>query len=158
MTIITTSFASITGEYGTWTAPASASMMKPCMVATVAPPAHLPTMIAPRRTGATSISRRNPNSRSQTIDTAEKIAVNRIVMAITPGNMNVRKSKCPEVLTTVPRPVPSTKRNRTGWASDVRIRIRFREKRMISRRHTTFAARRSSSQVAPSWRSMTGAN
>ena len=65
-------------------------MMQPCIVATVAPPTALPTMIAPRRAGATSISRRNPNSRSQTIETAENVAVNRTVIVSTPGNTNVR--------------------------------------------------------------------
>src|SRR6476660_3745180 len=87
-----TSVSNSTGEYGTWTNPAKQSMTTPWNVATVAPPRDFPTTIAPRRTGATSISRRNPNSRSHTIETAEKIAVNRIVIEITPGNMNVRKS------------------------------------------------------------------
>jgi len=41
------------------------------------PPRHLPITIADRLTGATSISRRKPNSRSQTIRTAaENTAVN----------------------------------------------------------------------------------
>ena len=57
----------------------------PWKVATVAPPRHLPTTMAHRRTGATSISRRNPNSRSHTIEAAEKMAVNRTDMASTPG-------------------------------------------------------------------------
>ena len=59
--------------------------MIPCIVAMVAPPRHLPITIEARLTGATSISRRNPNSRSQTIEAAEKIAVNSTVMASTPG-------------------------------------------------------------------------
>jgi hypothetical protein len=62
----------------------------PLEVATVAPPRAFPTMIAHRREGATSISRMKPNLRSHTIETAEKIAVNRIVMAMTPENMKVR--------------------------------------------------------------------
>jgi ABC-2 type transport system permease protein len=53
--------------------------------ATVAPPKHFPSTIEPRRTGATSISRRKPNSRSHTIDAAEKIAVNITAIARTPG-------------------------------------------------------------------------
>ena len=57
----------------------------PCKVAIVAPPRHLPITIAARLTGATSISRRNPNSRSQTIEAAEKIAVNSTDIASTPG-------------------------------------------------------------------------
>ena len=44
-----------------------------------------------------------------------------------------------------------------GWASEVMIRIRFRRNRRISRFHTTFAACRSSSQVAPCGCSVTGA-
>jgi hypothetical protein len=59
--------------------------MTPWKVATVAPPRHLPITMAQRRTGATSISRRKPNSRSQTIDAAEKMAVNSTDMASTPG-------------------------------------------------------------------------
>jgi len=57
----------------------------PWQVATVAPPKHLPTTIVHRRTGATSISARNPNSRSHTIDAAEKIEVNSTDIASTPG-------------------------------------------------------------------------
>jgi hypothetical protein len=45
----------------------------------------LPSTIDERRTGATSISRRKPNSRSHTIEAAEKIAVNITAMASTPG-------------------------------------------------------------------------
>ena len=60
-------------------------MMRPCIVAMVAPPKHLPITIEARLIGATSISRRNPNSRSQTIEAAEKIAVNSTDMASTPG-------------------------------------------------------------------------
>ena len=61
----------------------------------MAPPSALPTRIDPRRTGATSISRRNPNSRSHTIDAAENIAVNSTDVASTPGNMNVCRSTPP---------------------------------------------------------------
>jgi hypothetical protein len=57
----------------------------PWKVAMVAPPRHLPMTMADRLTGATSISRRNPNSRSHTIDPAEKIAVNSTAIASTPG-------------------------------------------------------------------------
>ena len=78
-------------------APASASITTPWSVATVAPPRHLPSTIEPRRTGATSISRRKPNSRSHTIEPAEKIAVNSTDIARTPGNMNVRKLTPPSV-------------------------------------------------------------
>ena len=60
-------------------------MMMPWKVAMVAPPKILPITMADRLTGATSISRRNPNSRSQTIEAAEKMAVNMTDMASTPG-------------------------------------------------------------------------
>ena len=59
--------------------------MIPWKVATVAPPRHFPMTIADLLTGATSISRKNPNSRSQTIDAAEKMAVNSTDIASTPG-------------------------------------------------------------------------
>ncbi len=57
----------------------------PWNVAIVAPPRHLPITIGARLTGATRISRRKPNSRSQTIDPAEKMAVNSTDIASTPG-------------------------------------------------------------------------
>ena len=59
--------------------------IRPWKPATVAPPRHLPSTIEPRRTGATSISRRKPNSRSHTIEAAENIAVNITAIASTPG-------------------------------------------------------------------------
>ena len=59
--------------------------MTPWNAATVAPPRHLPITIELRRTGATSISRRKPNSRSHTIDAAENIAVNMTAIARMPG-------------------------------------------------------------------------
>ena len=45
-----------------------------------------------RLTGATSISRKNPNSRSHTIEIAEEMAVDMTVMATIPGNRNFLKS------------------------------------------------------------------
>src|SRR6266702_2187556 len=131
-------------------------MIAPWMVATVAPPRHLPITSAPRRTGATSISRMNPNSRSQTIDTAEKIEVNSTVIASTPGNMKVRKSiPAPAFGIILASPLPSTRRNRTGWTSAVTMRGRLRRKRISSRRQTTRTARRSSASRPPA--SRTGA-
>ena len=59
--------------------------MTPWKLATVAPPRHLPITIELRRTGATIISRRKPNSRSQTIEAAENIAVNITAMHRMPG-------------------------------------------------------------------------
>ena len=73
-----------------------------------------------RRTGATSISRRKPNSRSQTIDAAENIAVNMTAIARMPGYRKVRSDR-PPVLPWVSRerPLPSTNRNRNGCTSEV---------------------------------------
>ncbi len=51
----------------------------------MAPPKTLPITIELRRTGATIISRRKPNSRSQTIEAAENIPVNITEMQSTPG-------------------------------------------------------------------------
>ena len=120
-------------------------MMTPWKVAIVAPPRVLPTTIADRLTGATSISRRKPNSRSQTIDAAENTAVNRTDMASTPGKMNVRKFTPGGMLlpASEDRPVPSTSRNSSGWISDVTARSRSRRNLIISRRHTMLTARRS---------------
>ena len=65
-----------------------------------------------RETGATMTSLRNPNSRSQTIEMAEKIAVKSTVIASVPGNMNWRKSTAPACEPDIaePRPVPNTNR------------------------------------------------
>ena len=51
------------------------------------PERSLPKTIVTLETGATSISRMNPNSRSQTIDTDEKKAENSTDIASTPGRM-----------------------------------------------------------------------
>ena len=51
-------------------------------------PTALPSTSAVRDTGATSISRRNPNSRSHTIEIAENRLENSTDIAITPGKMN----------------------------------------------------------------------
>ncbi len=45
-------------------------------------------MIVSRETGATSVSFKNPNCRSQISSMPEKTDVNRTVMAITPGARN----------------------------------------------------------------------
>ncbi len=150
-TISPTRMTSSGAENGMPTSGESTRMMRACRVATVAPPAHLPSTSDDRRMGATSISRRKPNSRSHTIDTAEKMAEKRTVMATMPGKMKVRKLD-PEVAgpprTIVDSPVPSTNKNSTGWAREVRIRSRLRPKRMSSRRQTMRTAR-SSSRAAP---------
>jgi hypothetical protein len=75
------------------------------------------------------------------------MAVNRIVMEMTPGNMNVLKSNPVAPGIRCESPPPRTKRNRTGCASDVTMRGLFRLKRISSRFHTTFTARQSSANV-----------
>ena len=60
-------------------------MIVPWTAATVAPPKVLPSTRVARLTGATSISRKNPNSRSQTIERAENMAVMTTLIATTPG-------------------------------------------------------------------------
>jgi hypothetical protein len=60
-------------------------MTIPWKVETVAPPRHFPITIADLLTGATSISRRSPNSRSHTIEAAVKMAVNSTDMDSTLG-------------------------------------------------------------------------
>ncbi len=115
-------------------------MIRLWRVATVAPPRHLPVRMAVVLTGATSISRRKPNSRSQTIEMPENAAVNSTEVASTPGNRKVRKSTSPLEAISDDSPVPSTNRNSTGWTSEETIRERSRPKRIISRCQTTAAA------------------
>ena len=59
----------------------------PCATATVPPPIALPSTSDVRETGATSISRMNPNSRSHTIATAENSAEVITDIARMPGKM-----------------------------------------------------------------------
>jgi hypothetical protein len=73
------------GLYGTPARPARARMMIPWKVETAAPPRHFPITIADLLTGATSISRRKPDSPSHTMGAAEKMAVNRTGIDSTPG-------------------------------------------------------------------------
>src|SRR5580693_9309028 len=130
--------------YGTPTSPARQSTITPWKEATVAPPKHLPSTSELRRTGATIISRRKPNSRSHTSDAAENMAVNITAMHSTPGYTNVRRlTPCVPAEASRESPVPSTNRNRNGCISDVRMRSRSRLKRIISRFHTTLIARSS---------------
>src|SRR5680860_1249211 len=97
------------------TNPARPSMMVPWMVATVLPPNTLPTIRALRRTGATIISRKKPNSRSHTMETAEKMEVKSTTMASTPGNMKVRKSMLPPAEGAIgANPVPQHKEEQDG--------------------------------------------
>ncbi|MCY1552651.1 hypothetical protein D9M68_890580 [compost metagenome] len=63
---------------------------KPCTVATVLPPRILPSKIAHLGSGETKTARRKPNSRSQIIDTANRIEVYMMLSTITAGNRNCR--------------------------------------------------------------------
>jgi hypothetical protein len=110
----------------------------------VAPPAALPSTSAVRVTGATSISRRKPNSRSHRMDTALNMAVVTTPMATTPGNTNCLKSTPPVSPTSGPSPAPSTTRKSTGCTKLVAMRIRARMKRRSSRCHTMATVRPSS--------------
>ena len=57
-------------------------------MAWVVPPSALPMATAQRSIGATRTSFKKPNSRSQTIDIAPKMALNRIDIPMMPGYMN----------------------------------------------------------------------
>src|SRR3954463_2637482 len=100
-------------------------------------------MIEARDIGATIISRRKPNSRSQTSEMPANAAVNSTEVASTPGKRNVRKLVPPPVSTMLPRPVPITKMNSTGCSIIVTMRALSCFSRSSSRRVTT--------QVARSW-------
>ncbi len=82
--------------------------MKPCIRAVVPPPSTLPTATDERGMGATSISLRKPNSRSQMMEMAENMAVNSTVMHTMPGYMKVMYfvSPLPKDLNAACRPVP----------------------------------------------------
>ena len=67
---------------------ASTSITMPCITATVALPAALPSTMPLRPSGATRISFKNPNSRSQTIDKPDITELMSTVMAIMPGYIN----------------------------------------------------------------------
>src|SRR5215218_2535567 len=123
------------------TVPSSASSTRLCPVATMAPPRHFPQMMEAREIGATIISRRKPNSRSQTSEMPAKAAVNSTDVASTPGYRNVRKLVPPPVSTMLPRPVPITKMNSTGCSSMVTMRALSCLRRSSSRRVTTHVAR-----------------
>lgn len=93
----------------------------------------MPSTIEVRETGATSISRRKPNSRSHTIEMAEKMAVKRTAMLDTPGKMKVGKltpatppASVPAALKLEASPEPKMNRDSTGCISDVRIRTQSR--------------------------------
>jgi hypothetical protein len=60
----------------------------PCSIAFVADPIVRPSMMYVRGTGATSVSFRKPNWRSQSSAIPEKVAENSTVIAMTPGATN----------------------------------------------------------------------
>ena len=116
----------------------------------------MPTTIDDRRTGATSISRRNPNSRSITSDIALNIALNTSAMQMTPGKMKVlRSTPSVDAAASVCSPAPSTNRNSSGWISIVAIRMRSVVKRIRSRRQTIRTARTSDRQERSGTRTAT---
>jgi hypothetical protein len=95
-----------------------------------------------RGIGATSISRRKPNSRSQTIEMPAKIAVNSVEVATMPGNRNVLKSTPPVAERVSPdSPLPSTNSSSSGCARPEISRPFDRTNRIISRCQTTLTAR-----------------
>ena len=57
----------------------------PCANATIAPPSIRPKTISSRETGATSVSFKNPNCRSQIISMPENTALKRIAIETIPG-------------------------------------------------------------------------
>ena len=63
-------------------------MSSPWRLATVAPPRVRPKMIWMRGTGATRVSLRKPNWRSQSMAMPEKMELKSTVMPMTPGAMN----------------------------------------------------------------------
>ena len=88
--LISSSPTTIGTDHHTPTSGARASRIADCTVATVAPPRILPAATAQRGAGETSTSFKKPNSRSQMIDMAEKIDVNRTLMPMMPGYMKRR--------------------------------------------------------------------
>ena len=110
-------------------------MMIACTIATVAPPNALPIATAQRGTGATSTSFRNPNSRSQMIDSAEKIDVNRMLIEITPGYRNWMYPTLPARLSRMPAvmPLPRMSRYRSGWPIIAMMRAFSRQNVFASR-------------------------
>jgi hypothetical protein len=62
--------------------------INPCITDVVAPPSVRPIMMVTRGTGATSVSFRNPNCRSQMSSMPLKMPEKSTVMAITPGARN----------------------------------------------------------------------
>jgi len=97
---------------------ASTRRIRPWIIACVVPPSALPMATDDRSMGATSTSLRKPNSRSQTIDMAPKMAVKRIAIPMMPGYMNwMYERPRPNVappLSAELSPEPNTIRNRSG--------------------------------------------
>ena len=64
---------------------ASSKNSQPCMTASIAPPATLPSTIDQRGSGATSTDCRNPSRRSSISEMVEKMAVNSRINTNVPG-------------------------------------------------------------------------
>src|SRR6195256_6215530 len=88
---------------------------------------------------ATRNSFRKPKSRSQTMDIAPKMEVNKIAIPMMPGYMNWMYERPPGVpKLALPfndelKPEPKTTRKRRGCASEAATRQRSRQNRRMSR-------------------------
>ncbi len=67
------------------TAGAKTRKIRPCSVASVAPPSTLPSTMTERLTGATSTESRKPSLRSSITDIMVKMAVKSTIMISAPG-------------------------------------------------------------------------
>lgn len=101
---------------------ASTSNMSACNDAMVVAAKALPIAMEVREMGATNISLRKPNSRSQTVEIVEKNATLITLMAIMPGYMNCIKSRPKLPFASVPwSPEPKMTRNIMGCIKVVKI-------------------------------------
>jgi hypothetical protein len=119
--IIPNTLKNITKVIGILSRGLKSSIIAPWNMAIVEPPSSFPTTIELREIGATRISLKKPNSRSQTIDIALKKEVKRTVIPTMPGNIKSRNSlppPPPKVLKELAIPVPRTNRKRIGCANE----------------------------------------
>jgi hypothetical protein len=89
-------------------------IINPCIVLLEAPPTAFPSAMDVLLIGATSISLRNPNSRSHIIDMAENIDENKRVITRIPGNINWIYCKSPTLPKVAPNPVPNSNNQING--------------------------------------------
>ena len=113
---------------------AISSMTETWSRATTHAPRAFPSTIPVRPSGATSSSRRNPNSRSHTIETPANREVVSTPMAMIPGYMNWMKSTpgATEPMR-LPNPAPKMTRKISGWANEPTRRDRSFTNRSSSR-------------------------